>query len=406
MSVTNMLAPAPSGALRPSIIILVAVTAVNPLALNLYVPSMPSVQQDFGSPAALVQLTLTLGLVGTALIQLVIGPLSDQYGRRPVLLSGLVIAVLASLLSAYSQTLDSLIFWRVVQVSGGAAGLVLGRAIVRDLHKPSEAASMLGYVTMGMAMAPMLAPTIGGLLDDLFSWRAGFVFTGIVTGIVLLWAWYTLPETNRHIGQAQSLTAMFRDYRSLLGVRHFWVFTFVNAFTGGTFFTFLGGAPYVSQKLFGLSPTVYGLYFIAVAVGYSLGNYLSGRFAIRVGIYRMILMGCLVTLLSCLSIVGFSLVGIETPETLFGATFVIGIGNGMVFPSAIAGVVSVVPRLAGSASGLSGSIMMLINAGFSYFVVFLLSDSVMPMGLLMTSAAAAAILCAFMLPREIADAES
>lgn len=396
MSLATPTMRAPSGALLPTIAILVAVTAVNPLALNLYVPSMPSVQESFLAPAGLVQLTLSLGLVGTAIIQPIIGPLSDQYGRRPILLIGLIIATLASFLCAMAASLESLIVWRIIQVAGGAAGLVLGRAIVRDIKRPTEAASMLGYVTMGMAMAPMVAPTIGGFLDDVSSWRAGFIFTGIVSAFVVAWAWYALPETNKHLGQSPSIRAMLADYRTLLGMRSFWVFALISAFTSGTFFSFLGGAPYVSQKLFGLTPTQYGLYFVLVAVGYSLGNFFSGRYATRLGLYMMILIGCGVTVVACASVVLFSLFGLEGPAYLFGATFFLGIGNGLVLPSASVGVVSVIPRLAGSASGLAGAIVTLVSAGFSYVVAFMLTDSVSPMGLLMTAASLGALLFGYL----------
>ncbi len=396
MTVSQALAPAPSGALRPSLAILVAVTAVNPLALNLYIPSMPSVQAEFNALASVVQLTLSLGLLGTALVQLIIGPLSDQYGRRPVLLTGLIIAVIASVYCAFTPSLEGLIVGRVLQVAGGAAGLVLGRAIVRDLHSPSEAASMLGYVTMGMAMAPMIAPTIGGLLDDLWNWRAGFIFTALFTVVMLLAAWYTLPETNQHRGQSSSFKQLMANYVALLKMKPFWIFTAVCAFTGGTFFSFLGGAPYVSRQIFGIGPTEYGLYFVLVALGYSVGNFLSGRYASVIGIYRMMMGGGLVTLLCCLVIIAGSLAGIETPQLLFSAMFFLGIGNGMVLPSANVGVVSVIPSLAGTASGLSGAMITVMSAFFTYVVSFLLSDSVMPMALLMTAAGLLAILFTFM----------
>ena len=394
---------APSGSLTPSIAILVAVTTVNPLALNLYVPSMPNVQETFAAPASQVQLTLSLGLVGTGIIQLLIGPLSDQYGRRPVLLWGTFIAVLGSIYCAMAASLDGLIIGRIVQISSGVAGLVLGRAIVRDLYKPSEAASMLGYVTMGMAMAPMVAPTIGGVLDDLWNWRAGFVFTAAFTGMVFLTAWYNLPETNHHIGQSPSVKAMLSDYGSLLRMKNFWIYTLISSFIAGSFFSFLGGAPYVSQQLFHIGPTEYGLFFALVAAGYVLGNYLSGRHAMQIGIRKMTIWGSIVTFLSCFSVVLFSLGGIENPATLFGATFFLGIGNGLVFPSASAGVVSVIPRLAGSASGLSGSIMTLMNAVFTYVVSFMLSDSLMPMALLMSASGFAALLIAFLMTSTIDD---
>ena len=392
--------PAPSGSLSPSLAILVAVTAVNPLALNLYVPSMPSVQQAFAAPASIVQLTLSLGLVGTALIQIVIGPMSDQFGRRPVLLIGLVFALIASIYCAVAGSIEGLIIGRIIQISGGAAGLVLGRAIVRDLHEPKEAASMLGYVTMGMAVAPMIAPTIGGVLDDLFNWRAGFIFTSLITAIVLFAGWYTLPETNQNKGKASSLSAFWNDVLELVTMRNFWIYTMTISFVGGTFFAFLGGAPYVGDHIFGLTKTQYGLYFVLVAVGYALGNYLSGRFASRVGLFRMIFAGSLVTVGFCLVIVLLSIVGLENPILLFGSMFFVGMGNGMVFPSSIAGVVSVNPRLAGSASGLSGCIMMSINATFTYVVAFLLSDSLLPMALLMTGSALIAVFFSLMVPRQ------
>ncbi|SNZ07265.1 multidrug effflux MFS transporter [Cohaesibacter gelatinilyticus] len=383
---------------RPSILILVAVTAVNPLALNLYIPSMPSVQSEFSASASMVQLTLSLGLLGTAFIQLLIGPLSDQFGRRPILLGGLVIAVLASFYCALAPSLDHLIFARIVQVAGGAAGLVLGRAIVRDTHSTNEAASMLGYVTMGMAMAPMIGPVIGGILDDLWSWRAGFHFTGLFSLAVLIAAWINLSETNQYIGQAKSPKDLLRDYRQLLGMRPFWVYTAVSAFAAGTFFSFLGAAPYVSRALFDMSPTEYGLYFILVAGGYSLGNFFSGRYSALVGLYRMMLVGNLLTLAACSVLVILSLMSIESPQILFAAMFFLGIGNGVTLPNSNAGVVSVMPRLAGSSSGLSGSLVTMTAASASFLVTLVLSDSLLPMGLFMAGCALLALLFGLVSP--------
>ncbi len=383
---------------RPSILILVAVTAVNPLALNLYIPSMPSVQSEFSASASMVQLTLSLGLLGTAFIQLLIGPLSDQFGRRPILLGGLVIAVLASFYCALASSLDHLIFARIVQVAGGAAGLVLGRAIVRDTHSTNEAASMLGYVTMGMAMAPMIGPVIGGILDDLWSWRAGFHFTGLFSLAVLIAAWINLSETNQYIGQAKSPKGLLRDYRQLLGMRPFWVYTAVSAFAAGTFFSFLGAAPYVSRALFDMSPTEYGLYFILVAGGYSLGNFFSGRYSALVGLYRMMLVGNLLTLAACSVLVILSLMSIESPQILFAAMFFLGIGNGVTLPNSNAGVVSVMPRLAGSSSGLSGSLVTMTAASASFLVTLVLSDSLLPMGLFMAGCALLALLFGLVSP--------
>ncbi|MCV6602491.1 MAG: multidrug effflux MFS transporter [Cohaesibacter sp.] len=383
--------PTPTKIIPPSLLLLVAVTAVNPLALNLYVPSMPSVQQDFAASASLVQLTLSLGLLGTAFVQLIIGPLSDQFGRRPILLGGLVIAVLASFYCAMTANLDALIVGRVLQVAGGAAGLVLGRAIVRDTHSTNEAASMLGYVTMGMAVAPMIGPAIGGVLDDLWSWRAGFAFSGFFALVVLVAAWGNLTETNQHIGQMKSPMGLLRDYRQLLSIRAFWIYSAVSAFSAASFFAFLGGAPYVSRSLFDMSPTEYGIYFILVAGGYSLGNFFSGRYSALLGLYKMMFVGNLLALSTCLTLVIFSLFSIENPQILFTMMFFLGVGNGVTLPNSNAGVVSVMPRLAGSASGLSGSLVTMIAAAASFLVTLVLSGSLMPMLLFMTGCAVIAL---------------
>ncbi|MCV6625776.1 MAG: MFS transporter, partial [Cellvibrionaceae bacterium] len=225
----------------------------------------------------------------------------------------------------------------------------------------------------------MIAPTIGGFLDDQISWRAGFAFSGLFALIILIWAWYTLPETNRYLGKATSIAKMLGDYRTLSGYRAFWLFTMVCAFTGGIFFTFLGGAPYVSHQIFGMGPTEYGLFFALVAIGYSIGNYLSGRYTGRFGLFRMMLGGNLVSLLACLFVIALSTLGIEHPLVLFGAVGFVGVGNGMTLPSANVGIVSVLPELAGTASGYSGFLVTLVCAFFSYVVAFILSDSVMPM---------------------------
>src|SRR5690554_5364405 len=159
---------------RPSLVILVTISTVSPLALNIYLPSMPSLVGLFDTTMARVQLTLSLYLAAFALAQIVIGPLSDRYGRRPVLLWGMVVFMLGSLACALAPDIDFLIAGRILQAAGGSTGIVLGRAIVRDLYDRRQAASMIGYVTMGLAIAPMVGPAIGGVLDHVFGWTASF----------------------------------------------------------------------------------------------------------------------------------------------------------------------------------------------------------------------------------------
>jgi DHA1 family bicyclomycin/chloramphenicol resistance-like MFS transporter len=196
------LATAPSIAKPPFIGLLIAIAAVSPLGINMYLPSMPGMARALGVDFTTIQLTLSLYLAAMALGQLVIGPLSDRFGRRPVLLIGLMVFVIGSLLCLTAQNVGLLIFGRAVQAVGGTAGITLSRAIVRDLYGRNQVASMIGYVTMGMAVAPMIAPTIGGVLETLFGWRASFAFLMVFGGVVLLFAFWYLSETNRNRGSA------------------------------------------------------------------------------------------------------------------------------------------------------------------------------------------------------------
>jgi len=234
--------------------LLVAVSAVSPLGINMYLPSMPGMARAFSVDFTTIQLTLSLYLAAMALGQLIIGPLSDRFGRRPVLLIGLTAFVVGSLICFLAQNVSLLIFGRVVQAMGGSAGITLSRAIVRDLFGRNQVASMIGYVTMGMAVAPMIAPTIGGVLDTYFGWRASFAFLIVFGGSALLFAVWQLYETNHSRGSADSVRELLRRYGSLFRSRLFWGYTLATSLVSAVFFAFLAGAPYVTIELMGRSP--------------------------------------------------------------------------------------------------------------------------------------------------------
>ena len=232
---------------RPSFIaLLVAVSAVSPLGINMYLPSMPGMARAFSVDFTTIQLTLSLYLAAMALGQLIIGPLSDRFGRRPVLLIGLTAFVAGSLKICFlAQNVSLLIFGRVVQAMGGSAGITLSRAIVRDLFGRNQVASMIGYVTMGMAVAPMIAPTIGGVLDTYFGWRASFAFLIVFGGSALLFAVWQLYQTNHSRGSADSVRELLRrGTGSLFRSRLFWGYTLATSLVSAVFFAFLAGAPY------------------------------------------------------------------------------------------------------------------------------------------------------------------
>jgi DHA1 family bicyclomycin/chloramphenicol resistance-like MFS transporter len=244
-----------------------------------------------------------------------------------------------------------------------AAGIALGRAIVRDMVPMSQAASLLGYVTMGMALVPMIAPTVGGLLDEALGWQAVFAFVFVFGAAVTALVWADLGETNRT--PSTSFAAQFRAYPELLRSQTFWGYSLSAALASGSFFVFLGGGPWVATEVLGMGPAQVGLHFGFISVGYMLGNFLSGRLATRLGLHRMMLSGAVAGVMGVvLALVVFWL-GFATPATFFGTMLFIGLGNGLLLPSANAGIVSVQPHLAGSASGLGGAMMIGAGAALS-----------------------------------------
>jgi DHA1 family bicyclomycin/chloramphenicol resistance-like MFS transporter len=372
-------------AIKPGFIaLLIAIAAVSPLGINMYLPSMPGMARALGVDFTTIQLTLSLYLGAMALGQLVIGPLSDRFGRRPILLSGLLIFVIGSLVCLLAQSIGLLIFGRIVQALGGCAGVTLSRAIVRDLYGRNQVARMIAYVTMGMAVAPMVAPTIGGLLETFLGWRASFAFLAGFGGLALVFAYWRLRETNHNRGSGETVRDLMQGYRSLVQSRLFWGYTLVTSFVSAMFFAFLAGAPYVMIELLGRSPAEYGFYFAMVPSGYILGNFATGRIAGRAGPDRMILAGTFLALTAIATMAAIIAAGFLHPAALFGPMLFIGGANGLVLPSSIAGAVSVRPDLAGAAAGLAGSFQIGFGALVAPIVGASLTSTVWPLITIMT----------------------
>lgn len=361
------------------IALLIAVSAVSPLGINMYLPSMPGMARALGVDFTTIQLTLSLYLAAMALGQLVIGPLSDRFGRRPVLLIGLLTFVVGSTICLLAQSIGVLIFGRIVQAVGGCAGITLSRAIVRDLYGRNQVASMIAYITMGMAVAPMISPTIGGVLETFFGWRASFAFLVGFGGLALLFAFLRLRETNYNRSAKETARELLQGYASLFRSRQFWGYTLVTSFVTAMFFAFLAGAPYVMIELLGRSPAEYGLYFAMVPCGYMLGNFATGRIAGTMGPNRMILAGTFMSLASIAAMAALIALGFLSPLAIFGPMLFIGLANGLVLPSGIAGAVSVRPDLAGAASGLSGSLQIGFGAVVAPIVGAALTATVWPL---------------------------
>jgi DHA1 family bicyclomycin/chloramphenicol resistance-like MFS transporter len=364
---------------RPGLAVLIALSAVGPLALNIFMPSMPRIAEEFGVPYGTVQYALTLYLVAIASSQLFIGPISDRFGRRPVMLGGMLLYLVATAICALSQNIETLIFGRMLQAVGGSTGLVLGRAVVRDLYGRDRSASMIGYVTTAMMVVPLVTPTIGGFLDQFYGWQASFIFAAIFGVVVLVFAWFAMHETKHDLVESLSLFGTFNGIGVIARYPAFWGYAMFAAMLSAMFFSFLAGAPYIMIELMGRAPSEYGLMFMFPAVGYMAGNFLSGRYSVRIGADRMMAVGVMFSVLGALSMVGFAVGGMFNPWTIFIPMVLISMANGLGLPNALASAISIRPELAGSGSGLCGFLQMGIGAAVAQLVGYLQTDSQWPM---------------------------
>ena len=337
----------------PSIFTLICLSAIGALAMNIFLPSLPSMAKTFGVTYATATLTITLFLAMNAVFQLFVGPLSDRFGRRPVVLASLIIFCLSSFGCILAPSFETFLICRLLQ-SVVVAGLVLSRAAIRDMHSQDQAASVLGYVTMGMAILPLIGPAVGGGLEVQFGWIASFWVLFGIGVLVFLLAYLDMGETNKN--KTTSMAAQFKAYPELLSSRRFWGYCLTATFSAGAYFAYLGGAAFVGREIFRLSPAELGFYLGAPAIGYIIGNGLSGKFSIAIGVNKMILTGALITAFGMLLCISLFLFTMPIPLSFFGCVSFMGIENGMVLPNATSGMMSVRPHLAGSASGIGGTI--------------------------------------------------
>jgi DHA1 family bicyclomycin/chloramphenicol resistance-like MFS transporter len=377
----------------PHIATLILMAGVGALSLNVFLPSLPSMAVHFGVDYSLMQLSVSLYLATTAVVQILIGPISDRYGRRPIVLVTVSIFVLASIGAVYAPNFTTFLIFRLLQTSIATA-FVISRAIVRDMVPQDQAASMIGYVTMGMSVVPMLGPAVGGLLDQAFGWQASFWMLAAGGTILGLMTFFDQGETfTRRQG---GFAAQVAEYPKLLTSQRFWGYCLAAAFASGAFFAYLGGAPFVGSNVFGMDPAELGLYFGAPAIGYLIGNGLSGRYSVRIGVNRMVLYGALLTVLGMVLLLSFDILGFNQPVVFFGFMIFIGLGNGILLPNANAGMLSVRPALPGSAAGLGGAFMIGGGAALSVIAGFILGPGTgaRPLIILMLLTTLAAVCCA------------
>jgi DHA1 family bicyclomycin/chloramphenicol resistance-like MFS transporter len=368
------------------LLLLMAMTAIGPTTLNVVVPALPEMANRLASDVATVQLTVSVYLLALAAGQLLMGPLSDRFGRRPVVLAGLALTAAASVLAIAISTVESLILARVLQALGASAGIVISRAIIRDLFDRNRAAAMIGLVATVMVVVPTLGPLIGGLLDTGFGWESIFLFTAISSAMVVAWAAIALPETRGRNAPAGTPEGFLRNLAHLAGSAKFAGYVCAGAFGSSTFFAFLGGGPHVIITLMGRSSAEYGVWFAISSIGYMAGNFAASRLSTRAGIDRLIWWGIATEVLGVVLATAMAMFAQHWgPIIVFAPQTIISLGNGLLLPGAISGAVSVRPQAAGTAAGITGCAQMALGAAIAQYAGTLMAEqaTAVPLAVLM-----------------------
>jgi DHA1 family bicyclomycin/chloramphenicol resistance-like MFS transporter len=382
------------------LMLLVAMTGVAPISLYMLVPALPNLATTFGGSISIAQMTVSLYMVGIACSQMIMGPLSDRFGRRPVLLAGLGLMVAASVGCMFAESLPQLIAARFLQALGGASGMVVSRAIIRDLYARERVGAMISLVIAVMMIAQMLSPLTGGLIETAFGWRAIFYAIAAAALLTTVAIAFALPETRRVRVEGGGFRG---DVGKLFTSRAFIGYVLCQVLASQIIFAFAGGGPYIVVTQMGRSSAEYGAWFATTGFAYLVGNLLCVRFAPRHSLERLIWFGLALqvtgSLLNlCWSITGFN----QAPSWLFGTQMIVMVGNAFVMANSAAGAISVRPDAAGTASGAMGFLQQGIGSLVSQFGAYLGGHfaSTLP---LMSAIVAISMLCAatmiFIVPR-------
>ena len=354
---------------RIMLLLLVAMTGVAPISLYLLVPALPQLATTFGRDISIAQMTVSLYMVGIACSQIIMGPLSDRFGRRPVLLAGLGLMVAASVACIFAETLPQLIAARFLQALGGATGMVVSRAIIRDLYSRERIGAMISLVIAVMMIAQMLSPLTGGLIETAFGWRAIFYVITAASLVIAIAIALTLPETRRDRAEAGGFRG---DVGSLITSRAFIGYMLCQVLASQIIFTFAGGGPYIVVTQMGRSSAEYGAWFACTGFAYLIGNLFCVRFAPRHSLENLIWFGLALQFVGSLLNLIWGIAGLNlAPSWLFGTQMLVMFANAFVMSNSAAGAISIRPDAAGTASGAMGFLQMGIGSLVSQFGAYL-----------------------------------
>ena len=359
--------------------LLAALAAVGPLSTDMYLPSLPDIAREFHATTPQVQLTLSAFLIGFAVGQIVYGPVSDRYGRKPVLLAAVGLFCAASLACAVSTSIEMLIAARAAQALGGSGAVVLTRAIVRDLYSGVRAGRELSLIGSVMAVAPVLAPIGGGALQTVFGWQAIFVVLVAAGAIAMTIAWTLLPETLAKRTMDDAPVTMLQSYRIVVSNRVYLAYLGLGSLSYAGLFAWLSGASFVLQNLYGLTPFAFGLVFAIGAVGYMVGTTIAARVVARLGLDRLAGLGSAMLAVGGLLMSLSVALGLTSSLSLVLPVGVFLAGLGMVLPQSVAGAMTPFPERAGAASSLFGFVQQTAAAVCGALVASLLGRNAWPL---------------------------
>ena len=368
------------------IVLLAATAALGPSATQILLPAVPMIRQDFAVSDDIAQLTLSLSMAAIAFGTLTYGPLADKFGRKRIIMLGLSICVAGSLLCALAESIEALVAGRFVQAFGAAVGLVLARAIIRDVHDPAESARAIATLVMVMVVIPMFSPAAGGELLVRFGWQSiGAVFA-VLSVVILLLIGFSLPETLKEPVPFAGVGAMLGTFGALLSCRVFSGYAFCVAFVSVVFFSFIAAGPEILVSVYGRPANEYGYYFILLPSGFMAGNFIARHYGSTLHIDRLMVVGMVIAIAGICLAFALHLAGWRHPLALFAPVSLTVLGNGITLPGAQAAAINEFPRLAGSASGLMGFLQMALSALAAQLVGAVYNGTAYPLIFIMLAA--------------------
>ncbi len=364
---------------RRFLVTLASVSLIDSLAILMFLPAMPVIKSVFAMSDAMVGLTYSVALLVMAFATLVYGSLSDRYGRRPVLLTGLFLFTFGSGVSGIADSVSGLMAGRVIQAIGAGCGVTLARAIARDAYGTEGLVKVIAYLMMAYTLGPMIAALFGGVLIDVAGWRSMFWFAAIAGALIAAASHAVLYETHPNEDIQQRPSGYFKEYAALFSHVRFTAFVLQTGLGSGVFYAMAAAASFLMKDYLGRSATEFGIYFMAFPVGFLAGSLLSSRVSHRFGIENMVLAGSAINFLAILLQSASILAGYLSPLIIFIPGFFITFGQGIALPNAQVGAMRVIPSLSGTAAGVGVFFQMFLGAAFAQIYSLLANGTPIPM---------------------------